>query len=52
MPPYQGGGNMIRDVTFEHTTYQGSPQKFEAGTPDIAGVIGLGAAVDYLTRIG
>jgi len=52
MPPYQGGGNMIRDVTFEKTTYQGSPQKFEAGTPDIAGVVGLGAAVDYLSRIG
>ena len=52
MPPYQGGGNMIRDVTFEHTTYQGSPQKFEAGTPDIAGVIGLGAAVDYLSHLG
>lgn len=52
MPPYQGGGNMIRDVTFEKTTYQGSPQKFEAGTPDIGGVVGLGAAVDYLARIG
>ena len=52
MPPYQGGGNMIRDVTFDHTTYQALPQKFEAGTPDIAGVVGLGAAVDYLTSIG
>ncbi|MBX3300963.1 MAG: cysteine desulfurase [Nitrospira sp.] len=52
MPPYQGGGNMIKDVTFEKTTYQGAPQKFEAGTPDIAGVVGLGAAIDYLTRIG
>ncbi|HVG02319.1 MAG TPA: cysteine desulfurase [Nitrospira sp.] len=52
MPPYQGGGNMIRDVTFDHTTYQDIPQKFEAGTPDIAGVVGLGAAVDYLTSIG
>ena len=52
MPPYQGGGNMIQDVTFEKTTYQGIPQKFEAGTPDIAGVVGLGAAIDYLTSIG
>lgn len=52
MPPYQGGGNMIRDVTFDHTTYQDLPQKFEAGTPDIAGVVGLGAAVEYLTTIG
>ena len=52
MPPYQGGGNMIRDVTFDHTTYQALPQKFEAGTPDIAGLVGLGAAVDYLTSIG
>ena len=52
MPPYQGGGSMIKDVTFEKTTYQGPPQKFEAGTPDIAGVVGLGAAIDYLTGIG
>lgn len=52
MAPYQGGGNMIKDVTFERTTYQGIPQKFEAGTPDIAGVVGLGAAIDYLTSIG
>lgn len=52
MPPYQGGGNMIDDVTFEKTTYQGIPQKFEAGTPDIAGVVGLGAAIDYLSTIG
>jgi cysteine desulfurase/selenocysteine lyase len=52
MPPYQGGGNMIKDVTFEKTAYQGIPQKFEAGTQDIAGVVGLGAAIDYLTRIG
>ncbi len=49
MPPYQGGGNMIKDVTFEKTTYQGIPHKFEAGTPDIAGVVGLGAAIDYLS---
>lgn len=52
MPPYQGGGSMIKDVTFEKTTYHGIPQKFEAGTQDIAGVVGLGAAIDYLTRIG
>jgi cysteine desulfurase/selenocysteine lyase len=52
MPPYQGGGSMINDVTFEKTTYQGIPQKFEAGTPDIAGVVGLGAAIDYLSSIG
>lgn len=52
MPPYQGGGNMISDVTFEKTTYQGIPQKFEAGTPDIAGVVGLGAAIDYLSSLG
>jgi cysteine desulfurase/selenocysteine lyase len=52
LPPYQGGGSMIKDVTFEKTTHQGPPQKFEAGTPDIAGVVGLGAAIDYLTGIG
>jgi len=52
MPPYQGGGDMISSVTFEKTTYNVLPYKFEAGTPDIAGVIGLGAAVDYLTEIG
>ncbi len=48
MPPYQGGGDMIRSVTFERTTYAPPPAKFEAGTPHIAGVIGLGAAIDYL----
>ncbi len=48
MPPYQGGGDMIRSVTFEKTRYNKPPQKFEAGTPNIAGVIGLGAAIDYL----
>jgi cysteine desulfurase/selenocysteine lyase len=48
MPPYQGGGEMIRSVTFEKTTYAPLPAKFEAGTPHIAGAIGLGAAVDYL----
>ena len=52
MPPYQGGGDMIRTVTFEKTTYNDLPYKFEAGTPDIAGGIGLGAAIDYLTHIG
>jgi cysteine desulfurase/selenocysteine lyase len=49
MSPYQGGGDMISSVTFEKTTYNTLPYKFEAGTPDIAGVIGLGAAVDYLS---
>ncbi len=52
MPPYQGGGDMIRSVTFEKTTYADLPHKFEAGTPHIAGAVGLGAAVDYVRRIG
>jgi cysteine desulfurase/selenocysteine lyase len=52
MPPYQGGGDMIRTVTFEKTTYNDLPYKFEAGTPDIAGGIGLGAAIDYLMHLG
>ena len=52
MPPWQGGGHMIKDVRFEKTTYQNAPEKFEAGTPDIAGVVGLGAAIDYLFRVG
>ena len=52
MPPYQGGGHMIRDVRFEKTTYQNAPQKFEAGTPDIGGVVGLAAAIDYITNVG
>jgi cysteine desulfurase/selenocysteine lyase len=52
MPPYQGGGDMIKTVTFEKTTYADLPYKFEAGTPNIAGGIGLGAAVDYLNNIG
>lgn len=52
MPPYQGGGDMIRTVTFEKTTYNELPYKFEAGTPNIAGGIGLGAALDYATHIG
>ena len=51
MPPYQGGGDMISSVTFEKTTYNRLPFKFEAGTPNIAGVIGLGAAIEYLGRI-
>ena len=52
MPPYMGGGDMIRSVTFEKTTYADLPHKFEAGTPHIAGVVGLGAAVDYISGIG
>ena len=52
MPPYQGGGDMISKVTFEKTTYNELPHKFEAGTPHIAGGIGLGVAIDYLTNLG
>ncbi|MBC8123951.1 MAG: cysteine desulfurase [Gemmatimonadaceae bacterium] len=52
MPPYQGGGDMIRSVSFEKTDYNVLPYKFEAGTPDIAGAIGLGAAIDYVQEIG
>jgi cysteine desulfurase/selenocysteine lyase len=52
MPPFMGGGDMILSVTFEKTTYSGLPYKFEAGTPNIAGAIGMGAAVDYLEEIG
>ncbi|MGA2194341.1 MAG: cysteine desulfurase [Bryobacteraceae bacterium] len=52
MPPYQGGGDMIKTVTFEKTTYADLPYKFEAGTPNIAGGIGLGAAFDYLNHLG
>jgi cysteine desulfurase/selenocysteine lyase len=51
MPPYQGGGDMIRSVTFERTLYKDVPGRFEAGTPDIAGAIGLAAAIDYLTSV-
>ena len=51
-PPWQGGGNMIADVTFERTLYQGLPNKFEAGTGNIADAVGLGAAIDYVERIG
>ncbi len=52
MPPYQGGGDMIDVVTFEKTTYNSLPHKFEAGTPPISAVIGLGTAVDYMNQIG
>lgn len=52
MPPYQGGGDMISSVTFEKTQYNALPYKFEAGTPNIAGVVGLGTAIDYLTGLG
>ena len=52
MPPYQGGGDMIKAVRFERTLYNDLPHRFEAGTPNIAGVIGLGAAVDYLAALG
>ena len=52
LPPYQGGGEMIKTVTFEKTTYNELPYKFEAGTPDIAGAIGLGAALDYIQGLG
>lgn len=52
MPPYQGGGEMISAVTFEKTFYKGLPGKFEAGTPNITGVVGLGAALDYVSGIG
>ncbi len=51
MPPYQGGGEMIRRVTFEHTDYAPAPYRFEAGTPNIAGVVGLAAAIDYLSAL-
>ena len=52
MPPYHGGGEMIETVTFEKTTYNELPHKFEAGTPDIAGVVGLGVALEYVQSIG
>ncbi len=52
MPPYQGGGEMIKRVTFDQTTYNDVPHKFEAGTPNIAGTIGFGVAVDYLEELG
>ncbi|MBL4888339.1 MAG: aminotransferase class V-fold PLP-dependent enzyme, partial [Flavobacteriaceae bacterium] len=52
LPPYQGGGEMIKEVTFEKTTYAELPHKFEAGTPNISGGIAFGAAIDYLNNIG
>jgi cysteine desulfurase/selenocysteine lyase len=52
MPPWQGGGNMIQDVTFERTLYQPAPARFEAGTGNIADAVGLGAALDWLSRVG
>ncbi|HMI07006.1 MAG TPA: cysteine desulfurase, partial [Flavobacterium sp.] len=52
LPPYQGGGEMIKEVTFEKTTYADLPHKFEAGTPNIAGGIVLGTAIDYLNAVG
>ena len=52
MPPYQTGGDMIERVSFEKTTFRGSPERFEAGTPDISGAIGLAAAIQYLAKLG
>ncbi len=52
LPPYQGGGDMITSVSFDHVEYKEAPYKFEAGTPNIAGVIGLGAAIDWIQNIG
>jgi len=52
MQPYQGGGNMIKDVTFEHTQFHQAPARFEAGTGNIADAVGLGAAIDYVSKIG
>tara|TARA_Y100000817_G_C16731672_1_gene488272 strand:- start:174 stop:893 length:720 start_codon:yes stop_codon:yes gene_type:complete len=52
MPPYQGGGDMIKSVTFDETVYNDVPHKFEAGTPNISGAIGLSAAIDYIREIG
>lgn len=52
LPPYKGGGDMIETVSFEDVTFAKAPQKFEAGTPDIAGVIGMSAAIDYVQKIG
>jgi cysteine desulfurase/selenocysteine lyase len=52
MPPYQGGGDMISSVTFEKTIYNKVPHKFEAGTPDMSGAVGLRAALEYLNRLG
>ena len=52
LPPWQGGGNMIKDVTFEKTQFHDAPGRFEAGTGNIADAVGLGAALDYVSRLG
>ncbi|MDR3252248.1 MAG: cysteine desulfurase, partial [Tannerella sp.] len=52
IPPWQGGGNMIQDVTFEETVFNKPPAKFEAGTPNVADAVGLGVALDYVSRVG
>src|SRR6202522_3356336 len=52
MPPWQGGGDMILTVSFDKTVYNALPHKFEAGTPNISGVVGLGAAVDFIQSLG
>src|SRR5690606_20433914 len=52
MPPWQGGGDMIHTVSFEGSTYADAPQRFEAGTPNIAGVIGMAAGIDYVQAVG
>ena len=52
MPPFFGGGEMIRTVSFDGTTFADAPHKFEAGTPNIAGFVGLGAALDYVAQVG
>ena len=52
MPPYQGGGDMIERVSFERTTFRGAPERFEAGTPNMAGAVGLAAAIEYVTELG
>jgi len=52
LPPWQGGGNMIKDVTIEETQFNGPPARFEAGTPNVGDAVGLGVALDYVTKIG
>ncbi len=52
MPPWEGGGGMILEVTYEKTTYQEPPHRFEAGTPDISGAVGIGLAIDYIEALG
>ena len=51
MPPYQGGGDMIDQVSFEGTTFAQAPQKFEAGTPNVGGAVGLGKAIEYISPV-